>query len=270
MTLSPLVSALAIPCYLLATGLIFRSIKQQSDFKKRTLLPKAVWLLALLLHGTALGLVLFTATGLNLSFPNALSLVSWFIALLLFFSIWHHPLDSLALMVLPIVSLAIIAGLMTTTPANLLISGNQGLQWHVLSSLLGFSILALGATQALLLSYQDKKLRSHKFSGWVRHLPPLQYMEDFLFQLLTIGFLLLSISLATGWLFIDDIFAQHLVHKTVLSITAWVVFAVLLLGRFISGWRGQQAIRWTLWGFVFLVLAYFGSKLVLEIILQRT
>ena len=72
-----------------------------------------------------------------------------------------------------------------------------------------------------------------------------------------------------GVLFLEDIFAQHLVHKTVLSLTAWLVFAVLLWGRFQFGWRGRTAIRWTLSGFAVLLLAYFGSKFVLELVLMR-
>jgi len=87
--------------------------------------------------------------------------------------------------------------------------------------------------------------------------------------LLTIGFLLLTLSLLSGALFLENLFAQHLVHKTVLSIIAWIVFAVLLSGRWFYGWRGRTAIRYTLSGFVILMLAYFGSKLVLELILQR-
>ncbi len=94
-------------------------------------------------------------------------------------------------------------------------------------------------------------------------------MESLLFQMITAGFVLLGVALITGFIYLDDIFAQHQVHKTVLSITAWVIFAVLLWGRLQFGWRGRTAIRWTLGGFVFLMLAYFGSKLVLEIVLQR-
>jgi ABC-type uncharacterized transport system permease subunit len=90
-----------------------------------------------------------------------------------------------------------------------------------------------------------------------------------MFQMIRIGFVLLSLALFTGVLFLEDIFAQHLVHKTVLSIVAWLVFATLLWGRWRFGWRGQVAIRWTVGGFVFLMLAYFGSKLVLELILNR-
>jgi ABC-type uncharacterized transport system permease subunit len=77
----------------------------------------------------------------------------------------------------------------------------------------------------------------------------------------------LSASLLTGFLYLEDIFAQHLVHKTVLSIIGWVLLAILLFGRFRFGWRGKTAIRWTLSAFAFLMLAYFGSKLVLEFIL---
>ncbi len=83
------------------------------------------------------------------------------------------------------------------------------------------------------------------------------------------GFVLLSIAQATGFMFLEDMFAQHLAHKTLLSVAAWVVFGVLLWGRFRFGWRGRTALRWTLAGFVVLMLAYFGSKFVLEVVLKK-
>lgn len=79
--------------------------------------------------------------------------------------------------------------------------------------------------------------------------------------------MLLSLSLLSGWIFLEDLFAQHLVHKTLLSLVAWVVFGILLWGRHVRGWRGSKAIRWTLAGFLLLMLAFFGSKLVREFIL---
>jgi len=88
-----------------------------------------------------------------------------------------------------------------------------------------------------------------------------------MFQFLGFGFILLSVSLLTGFFYLEDIFAQHLVHKTVLSIIGWVILGVLLFGRIRFGWRGRTAVRWTLSAFAFLMLAYFGSKLVLEFIL---
>ena len=94
-------------------------------------------------------------------------------------------------------------------------------------------------------------------------------MERLLFRMIAVGFVLLSVSLLSGLFFLEDLFAQHLIHKTVLSIAAWGVFGVLLWGRWKLGWRGRLAIRWTLAGFATLMLAYFGSKFVLELVLQR-
>jgi ABC-type uncharacterized transport system permease subunit len=123
--------------------------------------------------------------------------------------------------------------------------------------------------QALLLAIQEAHLRNRQPGGIIRSLPPLQTMESLMFQMIGVGFALLTLALVTGILFLQDIFAQHLVHKTVLSIMAWCVFALLLWGRWRFGWRGRVAIRWTVGGFIFLMLAYFGSKLVLELILNR-
>jgi ABC-type uncharacterized transport system permease subunit len=90
-----------------------------------------------------------------------------------------------------------------------------------------------------------------------------------LFQLIGAGFVLLSLTLLTGALFVEDLFGQHLVHKTVLSFAAWVVFGALLFGRWRYGWRGRRAVRLTLIGMLVLLLAFFGSKFVLEIVLKR-
>ena len=93
-------------------------------------------------------------------------------------------------------------------------------------------------------------------------------MEVLLFQTIGFGFIFLSTALLSGFFFVEDLFAQQLVHKTVLSIIGWFILAVLLFGRFKFGWRGRIAIRWTLAAFVFIMLAYFGSKLVLEFIIN--
>jgi ABC-type uncharacterized transport system permease subunit len=138
-----------------------------------------------------------------------------------------------------------------------------------LSSIISFSLLNIAALQAGLLAVQDKQLRSHNPKRIILALPPLQAMETLLFQMIGAGLCFLTVSLISGFIFIDDLFAQHLVHKTVLSIIAWFIFTGLLLGRCRYGWRSDTAIKWTLIGFVLLLLAYFGSKLVLELILKR-
>lgn len=135
--------------------------------------------------------------------------------------------------------------------------------------MLAYSVLTIAALQALLLALQDHHLRNHHTNGLIMQLPALQIMENLLFELVWIGIVLLSISILTGILFIEDMFAQHLAHKTILSIIAWGIFSTLLLGRYKLGWRGTTAIRWALGGYLLLMLAFFGSKLVLEIILGQ-
>jgi ABC-type uncharacterized transport system permease subunit len=136
-------------------------------------------------------------------------------------------------------------------------------------SLLAYSLLAIAALQALALALEDRLLRQRRPLRMMRILPPLQTLEFSMFQIIAFGFFLLSLGLISGLMFLKDMFAQHLVHKTVLSIIAWLVFAILLWGRYRFGWRGRTAIRYTLSGFGSLMLAYFGSKLVLELILHR-
>lgn len=259
---------LAINGYLLTVFLVYRHVTEAPGASRLSTISSIVWVITLLIHGLSLGDSLLTPHGLDLSLYHALSLVAWMVAALLFATTVRQPLESLSLPLLPLVTLALTAGLTTPALHAQIISGEQGLQWHILGSLLAFSMFSLAATQAIILAYQDHQIRNHKLKGWVQHLPPLQHMESFLFQLIGMGFVLLSASLVTGWFFIDDFFEQQLVHKTTLSLIAWVLFAVLLAGRWISGWRGHVVVNWTIGGFTLLILAYFGSKLVLEIILK--
>lgn len=145
---------------------------------------------------------------------------------------------------------------------------SSGLGIHIFTSLLAYSMLTLAALQALLLAMQNKHLHNHHPGGLIRTLPPLQDMEALLFKLLFVGIALLSAGLISGALYVDNLFSQHLVHKTVLSIIAWGTFSTLLFGHWRYGWRGRIAIRWTLTGFVLLMLAFFGSKFVLEFLVK--
>lgn len=217
-------------------------------------------------HAIILYQSLWTDTGLNLAFFNAASLITWTIAVLLLLSALNKPVENLGIVLLPLASLVLI--LLWQYPDMLLIdNASWQLEFHILVSLLAYSLLTLAAAQASLLAIQNKQLKNHRPGGFIRVLPPLQTMEALLFEMIWMGFILLSLSLASGFMFLEDMFAQHLVHKTILSITAWLIFVALLWGRHRFGWRGQTAIKWTLTGFVILMLAYFGSKAVLELIL---
>lgn len=140
---------------------------------------------------------------------------------------------------------------------------------HILLSALAAGLLSVAAILVLLLAAQSSRLRGRRPLGLLAALPPMETMEAVVFQALLGGFILLSLSLLSGFLFIQDLFAQHLVHKTVLSIIAWCIFGALLLGRHFFGWRGRQALRFLLAGYVTLSLAYFGSRFVLEALLGR-
>jgi ABC-type uncharacterized transport system permease subunit len=211
---------------------------------------------------------IFSGTGLNLAFYNALALTSWTVVTLLLVSSLTKPVENLGILILPLAASTLYLEARYPTIAFMRPAG-WPLKIHVLFSMLAYSLLTLASVQAILLAVQDHHLHTRQPGGFVRALPPLQTMESLLFEMIAAGFVLLTLSLLSGFAFLEDMFAQHLVHKTVLSTLGWFVFGALLLGRFRYGWRGRTAIIWTLGGFVILILAYFGSKAVLELILHR-
>ena len=130
-----------------------------------------------------------------------------------------------------------------------------------------------------LMTLLERRLHGGKLAGpsgeslagpWAS-LPPLMTLETLLFRILTLGFVLLSLTLVSGFVFSEELFGQaaRFNHKTVFGIISWIIFAALLVGRYARGWRGRTALRWTLAGFAALLLAYVGSMFVLEVILGR-
>ena len=229
---------------------------------------------ALCLHSFALYNSLVSDDGINLGFYNAVSLVSAFIALYTLFATWRHPVDILAVVFLPIAALSLLVDVLignsSSISSNHLLASDSpsALIFHILTSIIAYSLLALAALQAILLSIQNRLLHSHKTKGILKLMPPLKNMEVLLFEIIIAGFIALTISLGSGLIFLENMFAQQLAHKTILSILAWFVFLILLIGHWKLGWRGRTAIRWTLSGFISLMLAYFGSKFVLEVLLK--
>lgn len=140
---------------------------------------------------------------------------------------------------------------------------------HILMSMAAAALLFAAAVTALLLVFLDHRLRARRIAHLPTVLPPLDALEKVMFRLIGSGFVILTLALLTGFVFVTDLHAQHLEHKTILSCIAWVLFGVLLIGRTRYGWRGRSAVLWTLSGFGFLILSYFGSKFVLEYLLGR-
>lgn len=200
--------------------------------------------------------------GVVFGLANSTSFVAWLIAIMLFVSSISKPVHALGIIVYPLVAIALLFSTSFPDTADKVVS--LSIASHVFLSITAYALLTLAVCQSVLLKIQENHLHAHNINGFINKLPPLQTMEHLLFQSIRAGFALLTLSLATGFFFIEDIFAQHLLHKTVLSIIAWLIFLVLVFGRGFFGWRGRQSIVATQIGFAILVLAYFGSKFVLE------
>jgi ABC-type uncharacterized transport system permease subunit len=263
-----LIGLLAAAIYASATLLLVRDLRGGTPRRPLILGLTAA---ALVLHAFLLQSTIPGADGLDLGFFNALSLVGWVAVLLLLMLAIGQPVTSLGLGLLPFAGLTVLAALALSNgqPGPMIPPRPSGIDVHVLLSICAYAVLTLAAMQSVLLGIQHRQLHEHRPTRVMHVLPPLYVMETLLFRMTAIGFALLTLALGSGFVFLEDMFAQDLVHKTVLSLVAWAVFGVLLAGHHFAGWRGPTAVKFTLGGFVLLVLGYFGSKLVLELILGR-
>jgi ABC-type uncharacterized transport system permease subunit len=225
--------------------------------------------LAILLHLLAHIAQIWQAGALPLGFFAALSWVSLGMAMLSSAVAWTRTFAALGGLIFPLAALSALAHALGPAPRVA-----EGLSWplqlHAGFALLAYATLALAAVLAVLLWVQDRLLRQRALDHvLLRRLPPLTELESLMFRTVGAGFVLLSLALLLGVVFVEDLFAQHLVHKTVLSVLSWATFGALLAGRWRFGWRGRRAIRLTLVAMALLLLAFFGSQFVLELILKR-
>ncbi len=226
-------------------------------------------LVALVAHATVLQAMILAPHGLTLSLGNAASFIGMLLALTALFIALEPTLRGLAAGLL---LLAGFAGLATGWPE--VSPGGVVLGWqleaHVIISLFAYGLLTVGAIVAVFALVQDRRLRAARLSPVNQLFAPLETTERLLYGLAAAGFLILLLAVFSGFLFVNNLFAQHLVHKTALSLLALLLFGVLLAGRWLAGWRGRRAVYLYLGGFAVLGLAYFGSRFVLEEILGRT
>ncbi len=253
----------AIIAYLGATALQLQNILKGSEFQHAIRLTV---LAAILAHAVTAYLGFHVEGGYDLSLYPMLSLIALAIVVTVMISSLQRPVDNLFIVIFPFALLTVLL--------ELLFHGEQlprydltpGIFSHIILSVTAYSLLTVAAAQAVLLSLGDNLLRQHQLVV-LRNMPPLETMEQLMFEMLWIGLIFLTMSIASGFLFLEDISGPGLVHHTVITLAAWIVFSVLMWGRYQLGWRGAIASRWTLSGFALLVLGYFGSKLVLEIII---
>lgn len=260
----PITLTLALYCS--AWFFLVRSLRLRQNRQPR--LVPLILAVALAGHAYSAFSLIVTPNGYDFSLFRSAPLFFWVANLLVLASSIRKPLYNMFVLLLPLTALSLLSALFFADSSQSLIQLSGGVFTHIVLSIFAYSTLTIATMHALILAYQNKQLHNRHATGLVRLLPPLQTMEALLFELLWAGQLLLTAAIASSAFFVEDIFAQHLAHKSVFSALAWLTYSVLLWGRYRLGWRGFMAVRWTLSGFGFLILAYFGSKLVLEIILN--
>lgn len=275
-------NSLYVAAHLLVTGLYFlaawRAWHLLSDDPAVSAPPaRADWPLIVLavLHAELLTLSILGNDEFRFGFAQALSATLWLTVVVLWIEGFFVPMRGLHPIVLPV------AGICAALPAVFhgsvvpQAAGSLAFRLHLLVAIAAYTLLTIAALHALLMAALDRQLHAATRAGaagrMFRGLPPLLGMEKLLFGLIGAGFLLLTATVVSGIFFSEYLFGRALrfEHKTIFTLAAWVVFGGLLAGRVIFGWRGRIALRWTLTGFVMLLLAYVGSRFVYEVILQR-
>jgi ABC-type uncharacterized transport system permease subunit len=261
-------------CAALYAGLAALLYRELTDTAgKRKVLPVLHWvsLLPLLLHTWLLYRSVLSPDGIYLGVGTSLSTIVWMTVLIYWLGSFFYRLQGLQIFILGYAAVLVLAPLALPSVHPLPHTGLAAFRVHLLLSLAAFSLLTIASLQALMMAALERRLHGGTLPAYLQSLPPLLTLERLLFRIIGAGFLLLTLTLASGMLFSEEIFDRPLqfTHKVVFGILAWLIFAALLAGRQVYGWRGRVALRWTLAGFIALLLAYIGSKFVLEVVLHR-
>lgn len=214
-------------------------------------------------HGWILYKLIETPEGQNLDWLLMLSFTLWLMNIFIILTNIKAKIENLSIFTYPLAALAV--GLTLTLGGSMVINtkAQPFVAIHVLLSLTAMSLLALASFQAILMGLQNFLLKHHRPSPILKILPPLQTMEALLFNIIWVSMLFFSASLVSGFLFHIGLLTRYLFPKTLLALIAWCLLCLLLIGRYLFGWRGPTAIRWTLSGAAFALLSYFGTKALL-------
>lgn len=231
-------------------------------------------LMPLGLHALTLYQSVFAGTGLTFGVGSAISSIIWLTVFIYWLYGFFSHLNDVRVLISAVsfaASVAVIMPLLFPSVQPLQNTEFPAFKAHILGAMLAYSLLTIAAFHAVLMTMVEQQLHHPAATSIFNMLPPLLDMERMLFRVIWAGFILLTLTLLSGVIFSEEVFGQPLTfsHKTLFGFVSWGVFAALLAGRWLYGWRGRIAIRWTLAGFAILLLAYIGSKFVLEVILNR-
>ncbi len=206
-----------------------------------------------------------------LGMSSVLTLVVWVMLLWYWVASYFYRLQGLQLLLFPATVITMVMVLLFPGKPIAYPLTDLPFLIHILVSVLAYSLFGLAAMFALLLWQLSYALRQKKNTRFIQFLPPLLSLEKYMFQILWVGFILLTLSMISGTVFAEIVFGEalRLTHKLVFGVISWLIYAALLLGRLKYRWRGKTAARFVLTGFFFLVLTYTGTRFVLEIILKR-
>jgi ABC-type uncharacterized transport system permease subunit len=224
------------------------------------------------LHGVTLYQQIFQPSELRFGFAQALSAMTFLAVALYWIESLFYRLDGMEPLVLPLAALAApLPAIFPGLASSSVYSQAGAFKLHLALAMVAYSLFVIALLHATLMAAAERQL--HLKSSFVAmNLPPLLTLEKLLFRVIGAAFVFLTLTLATGIAFSETLFgrAMRLDHKTVFAVLSWITFGLLLAGRVLYGWRGRTATRFTLGGFVLLVLAYVGSRFVLEVVLGRS
>ncbi|MCM8596009.1 inner membrane protein YpjD [Accumulibacter sp.] len=259
-----------------ALGFHFWRTRWKETGQPLVTLPMQPWeragiLGALIIQGWGLAEGLFGAGGMRFSFSYALSLMLWLAVLIYWIESFRSRMDGLQPMVLPLAALAAAAPAAFPQLRVVANADSWGFLLHFLTAMLAYSLFTLSALHAVFMGFAERKLHRRAITRGLSSLPPILTMEALLFRMISVAFVLLTVALLSGVFFSEALFGRALAvdHKTLFAFASWGIFAALLIGRRVYGWRGRVALRWTLAGFMVLFLAYIGSRFVAEVVLGR-
>lgn len=235
-------------------------------------IERGALLAALIIHAICLRSDIFGGGQMHFGFAIALSVMMWLATALYWIESFYARMDGLQVMGLPLTAIAALLPGVFAAQHVLANAGSPGFRLHFLTAMLAYSLFTLAALHALLMAAVERQLHRGKLLPFLAGLPPLLTMEALLFRLIHVAFVLLTITVISGAIFSDSIFGKAFAfnHKTLFALLSWAIFAALLVGRHLRGWRGRLALRWTIAGFIALLLAYVGSRFVLDVILARS
>ena len=260
---------IAAVLYLTGAFLQARTLAHSAKMSMRLLSALAVP--AMTLHAFAVCAQLNRPDGIDLGLFTVVSLTAWIMVVLVWLMSIAQPVRSLLVVLFPLSAAALAISLFAPRAVSVNLNmADSGLAAHIFTSIFAYSVLMMAALQSIFVGVVERNIRTPSRFPLLRMLPALETMERLLFTMVWVGFIALTAAIGSGFLYLEDMFAQHVVHHTVLSSASWLAYVLLLAGRLWFGWRGVSAVRWIIIAFVLLLLGYLGSKFVMEVLLERS